>query len=325
MRFGVLGTANIARHAVIPAIRDAGHDVVAVGSRDGDRADSFAADLDIPGSYGAYATVLEDGAVDAVYNPLPNSRHAEWTRRAADHGLDVLCEKPLTVDADQARDVVDHCDDAGVTLMEAFMWRYHPRTRRAAELVEAIGPVRNVRATFQFPTRDPGDIRLDPALGGGSLMDVGCYAMNAARLFLGDPDRVYAYSTDRFDCGVDTKLVAVLEYGSGATAEISGGFETELCQQYHVDGENGWIRADDAFNPQDDPVELEYDIDGGHAVETWADVDHYTREIEAFVDAVHTGNPPITSGVDAVKNMAVIDALYDSADRGAPVSVSRKM
>lgn len=324
MRFGVLGTANIARHAVIPAIRDAGHDVVAIGSRDAERANSFADDLDIPRHYGSYDALMGDDDVEAVYNPLPNNLHAEWTKRAADHGLAVLCEKPLTLDAAQAREVVDHCRDAGVTLMEAFMWRYHPRTLRAAEIAEDIGPVRNVRATFQFPTRDPDNIRLDPALGGGSLMDVGCYAMNAARLFLGDPDRVYAHSTDRFDCGVDTKLVAVLEYESGATAEISGAFETPLNQQYHVDGENGWVRAVDAFNPQDDTVELEYVIDDESGTESWTGVDHYTREIEAFVEAVTTGETPITSGEEAVRNMAVIDALYDSAERGEPVSVSRK-
>lgn len=324
MRFGVLGTANIARHAVIPGIRDAGHDVAAVASRQEDRANAFATDLDIPTAYSTYGDLLADDTIDAIYNPLPNSLHAEWTKRAADHGLDVLCEKPLTVDAAQAREVVDHCTAAGVTLMEAFMWRYHPRTQRAAELTDAIGDVRNVRATFQFPTRDPDDIRLDAALGGGSLLDVGSYAMNAARLFMGDPDTVYAHRSDHLDCGVDTKLVAILEYESGATAEISGSFETALLQQYHIDGTDGWIRAQDAFNPQADTVDLEYSIDGEYNTESWHDVDQYSREVEAFVDAVETGADVPTDGEDAVKNMAVIDALYESAEQGTPVTVPRK-
>jgi len=323
MRFGVLGTANIARNVVIPAIRAAGHDVVAIASRDDDRADAVAEALDIPTAFGGYGTLLADADIDAVYNPLPNSLHAKWTKRAADHGLDVLCEKPLTVDAAQARDVVDHCEAAGITLMEAFMWRYHPRTRRVSELLSAIGTVRNVRATFQFPLSDPDDIRLNPDLGGGSLMDVGCYAMNAARLFLGDPDRVYAHRSDHRDAGVDTKLVAILEYPDGATAEISGAFETDWCQQYRIEGTDGWIFVPDAFNPQSDPVELTYEIDGRRGTETWAGVNQYAREIEAFAAAT-PDDPPETDGAAAIKNMELIDALYESAAAGSPVTLAGK-
>ncbi|MFB6103756.1 MAG: Gfo/Idh/MocA family protein [Halobacteriaceae archaeon] len=323
MNFGVLGTANIARSVVIPAIRDAGHDVVAIASREEDRAEAVADSLDIPTAFGGYGTLLADADIDAVYNPLPNSLHATWTKRAADHGLDVLCEKPLTVDAAEARDVVDHCEAAGVTLMEAFMWRYHPRTRRVTELVADLGEIRNVRATFQFPLSDPDDIRLSPALGGGSLMDVGCYAMNAARLFLGDPERVYAHQADHRDTGVDTKLVAVLEYPDGATAEISGAFETDWCQQYRIEGTEGWIAVEDAFNPQTDPVDLTYEIDGRRGTESWTGVNQYAREIEAFAEAT-PDDPPETDGQEAIKNMELIDALYESARTGAPVSLPGK-
>ncbi|OYR87581.1 glucose-fructose oxidoreductase, partial [Halorubrum distributum] len=130
LEFGVLGTAGIARKAVIPAIAASDHAVGAVASRDAARAERFAAENAIPRSYGSYEALLDDDALDAVYVPLPNGRHAEWTKRAADAGLDVLCEKPLAADAAEARDVVAHCDERGVTLMEAFMYRYHPRTER---------------------------------------------------------------------------------------------------------------------------------------------------------------------------------------------------
>ncbi|MFB6218568.1 MAG: Gfo/Idh/MocA family protein, partial [Halobacteriaceae archaeon] len=125
MRFGILSTAGIARSAVVPAIQQSDHEAVAVASRDGDAAAAFAAEFDVERAYGGYEALLEDDAVDAVYNPLPNALHAEWTRRAADHGKHVLCEKPLGVDAAEAREMGEHCEDAGVTLMEAFMYRYH--------------------------------------------------------------------------------------------------------------------------------------------------------------------------------------------------------
>ena len=177
LTFGVLGTAGIARKAVVPAIASSDHAVGAVASRDDDRAARFATEHSIPRSYGSYEALLADDGIDAVYVPLPNGLHAEWTKRAADAGLDVLCEKPLASDAAEAREVVAHCADRGVTLMEAFMYRYHPRTERVLELADReLDDVRTVTATFRFPLYDrPNDVRLDPDLAGGSLMDVGCY------------------------------------------------------------------------------------------------------------------------------------------------------
>ena len=144
-----------------------------------------------------------------MYIPLPNAFHAEWTKRAADAGCHVLCEKPLAVNAAEAREVGNYCKESDITLMETFMYQYHPRTERAVEVVRNhLDNVRFVRASFQTQAIAPGeyDIRLDPDLAGGSLMDVGCYAVTAARLFLGDPSRVYASATDTRDCGVDTQL-----------------------------------------------------------------------------------------------------------------------
>ena len=324
LTFGVLGTANIAKKAVIPAIRASQHAVGAVASRDGARAERFAAEHGIPRSYGAYESLLEDDGLDAVYVPLPNEHHAEWTSRAADAGLDVLCEKPLAVDAAEAREVVAHCEDRGVTLMEGFMYRYHPRTERVLELVEhELTDVRTVTATFRFPLYDrPGDVRLNDSPGGGSLMDVGCYPVSLVRTVLGEPDRAYAHANDTRGVGVDTELAGVLEYADGRSARVASGFDTQLVQRYRIDATNGWIVVEQAFDaPADEPVEVTYRIDGRRGVETFEPVDQYRRQVEHFADRVAAGEAPLTGGAEAVANMRVIDALDRSAERNEPVAV----
>ncbi|HMB49681.1 MAG TPA: Gfo/Idh/MocA family oxidoreductase [Natronoarchaeum rubrum] len=324
MDIGIISTADIARGSLIPALQGSDHDVAAIASRDADRARAVADDHDIPRSYGSYEALFEDEGIDGVYNPLPNGLHAEWSKKAADAGLHVLCEKPLTEDAEAAREVVDHCADRGVTLMEAFMYRYHPRTERAVELArEELDEIRSVNASFKFPLYGrPDDVRLDPGLAGGSLMDVGCYAVSAARLFLGDPDSAYAHTDDSRDSGVDTELAGVLEYESGASARVACGFDTQLVQRYRVEASNGWIEVRDAFDaPTAEPVELEYRIDGRSGVETFDAIDQYRLEVDHFAEAIEAGEEPRTGGSEAIANMQVIDALYESADRGAPVSI----
>ncbi|WP_256300380.1 Gfo/Idh/MocA family protein [Haloarchaeobius salinus] len=325
MRFGVLSTANIGQKAVIPGIRTAGHEVVAIGSRSGDRAEAVAADLDIDRAYGSYEALLADGDLDAVYVPLPNAHHDEWTRKAADAGLDVLCEKPLAVDAEEARVLGDYCDDAGVTLMEAFMYRYHPKTERAAEIVaEELENVRGAFATFQFPLRGrPDDIRLDPDLAGGSLMDVGCYAVSVLRTLLGEPDRISARTLDTRDCGVDTHLAGTFEY-DGATAQLSCSFDTQAEQRYRVEAENGWLEVDGAFNPGDagEPQSITYQVDGRQVTETFDPVDQYAAQVRHFVDCVERDRRPRTDADEAVANMVAIDALYESAEAGEPVDLA---
>ena len=324
IEFGVLGTASIARTAVIPAIAASDHAVGAVASRDADRAERFATENSIPRSYGSYEALLDDDALDAVYVPLPNGLHAEWTKRAADAGLHVLCEKPLAADADEARAVVDHCDERGVTLTEAFMYRYHPRTERALALATTeLDDVRTVTATFRFPLYDrPDDVRLGPNLAGGSLMDVGCYPVSLARAVLGTPDRAYAHAGDTRGAGVDTELAGVLAYDDGRSARVAAGFDTGLVQRYRVDATNGWVEVERAFDaPTDESVELTYEIDGRRGVETFPAVDQYRLQVERFAERVADGRAPLTDGAAAVANMRVIDALADSAADGAPVDL----
>lgn len=321
MKFGVLSTANIGRIAVIPAIQESDHELLAIASRDRGRAEEVAAAFDVPRSYGSYDQLLEDGDLDAVYNPLPNSLHAEWTMRAADAGLHVLCEKPLGVDADEAVEMTEYCRDRDVTLMEAFMYRYHPRTERAVDLVDkTLEGVRSVWATFQFPLGSDRNIRLDPDLAGGSLMDVGCYAISAARLFLGEPTGVTARTFDSRSSGVDTSVAVLLDFADGSTAHLSASFDTQDTQRYRVEAENGWLEAEEAFVPRGDGgVDIEYEVNGRHVDETFDPIDQYLLEVNHFANCVSAGTTPRTDGENAVENMRVIDACYESAETGERV------
>ncbi|ADB59079.1 oxidoreductase domain protein [Haloterrigena turkmenica DSM 5511] len=324
MDFGVLSTAGIARKAFLPALEATDHEATAVASRDGERARTFADDHGIDESYEGYDDLIADANIDAVYIPLPNGLHAQWTKRAADAGLDVLCEKPLTVDAGEAREVVEHCEDRGVTLMEGFMYLYHPRTERAIELAQdKLEDVRSVTAAFKFPLFDrPDDVRLSPDLDGGSLMDVGCYPVSLVRQILGEPERAYAHADDSRGAGVDTELAGILEYDDGSSARVASGFDTQKVQRYRVEAENGWLEVRDAFDaPTDEPLELEYRIDGRHAVETFDAIDQYSLEIEEFASSVENDRPPRTDGEEAIANMRVIDALAESAERDRPIEV----
>lgn len=324
MEIGVISTASIARKAFVPAVAASEHTVGAIASRDGDRARAVADEYSIPRHHASYEALLEDEGIDAVYVPLPNALHAEWTRKAADAGLDVLCEKPLAADAEEARAAVEHCRERGVTLMEGFMYRYHPRTERAVELArEELEDVHSVSATFKFPLGDdPDDVRLSSELAGGSLMDVGCYAVSAARLFLGEPRAAFATAHDSRGAGVDTDLAGVLEFEDGSSARVASGFDSRLVQRYRVEGENGWIEVEDAFDaPTEEPTELAYRIDGREGVETFDPIDQFRLEIEEFASCAASGRSPRTDGSEAIATMRVIDALAESARRNGVVAL----
>ncbi|SFR91153.1 Predicted dehydrogenase [Halomicrobium zhouii] len=327
MRFGVLSTADIGVESVIPAIAASDHEVAAIASRDGDRAEAVAADLGIPESYGSYDELLAEADVDAVYIPLPNGLHAEWIRAAADAGLHVLCEKPVTGDPSETAAVFDYCEERGVTLMEAFMYRFHPLTERAAEIVETeLGEVRAVTSTFTFRMPDGAeDIRLDPDLEGGSILDVGTYAVNAARLFLGEPDRVYATTHDGRDCGVDTEMAGVLEYDSGAVARVQCGFETPLTQYYRVETTDGWLRAEPSFDVGvENETSLTYAVDGREVTERFEATDHYRLEVEHFADRVEHGETPRLDRAESVAHADALAAIFESAASGERVTVGEE-
>ncbi len=324
MEFGILSTANIGQKAVIPAILKSEHTVGAIASRNRSRAENVASTHDIPRTYGSYRDLLSDVKLDAVYIPLPNSLHAKWIKQAADAGLHILCEKPLTADAAEAETVAAYCDDQGVTLMEAFMYQYNPRTERVLEIASSeLDTIRSVTATFKFSiSNTPDDIRLNPKLAGGSIMDVGCYPVSLVRQVLGEPDCVYAYTNDSRDCGVDTEFAGILTYSNGASARISSGFDTPKVQSFRIEATNGYIFVANAFDtPSDKQLSLTYEINGERTVETFAPTDQYLHQIEHFVDSIKSDTQPRTDATEAAANMRIIDYLYASAASGSPIEL----
>ncbi|MFN8482229.1 MAG: Gfo/Idh/MocA family oxidoreductase [Anaerolineae bacterium] len=326
VRWGILGAANIAIRAVMPALQGARNGkMVAIGSRDLGKSRSVAAQFNIPRAYGTYEELIEDPNVDAIYIPLPNHLHAPWTEKAAAAGKHVLCEKPLALNADEAQAMVDACQRHGVLLMEAFMYRFHPRIRHIRRIIDAdtIGPVRLVRASFTFQfTRRP-NIRLDPAMGGGALMDVGCYGVNFSRYVMGaEPSGVFAYHRVG-DTGVDTTLVGLLQFDSGRLAEVDCSFEIVTRRSIEVAGTLGTIEAPVTWIPGLAEATLVVDrANDWREVITFPGVDQYRLMVEEFGDAVLTGGAVPLPPSDAVANMRVIDALLKSASEGRVVSLT---
>lgn len=324
VRWGVISTANIGRAAVNPAIQASRNGVLdAVASRDADRARAFAREHGIPRSHGSYEALIDDPEIDALYIPLPNSLHREWVIRAAGAGKHVLCEKPLALDGDQCLEMASAADEAGVKLMEAFMYRFHPRTERVIEMVRGghIGAVGAVRSAFTFRLRSMENIRLDPELGGGSLMDVGCYCVNVSRTMVGEePDSAQAIArwTDR---GVDESLVGVLHFPSGAVAHFDCALTLERSERYEVAGSDGYLDIDRAFLPGTGDVAIE-DVRGrdGRTRHVVAGDDEYRLMVEHFADCVLRDDPVRYSPREAASNMRTIEALYRSARAGGVVT-----
>jgi predicted dehydrogenase len=320
VRWGVLSTANIATEKVIPGFRrSARSEVLGIASREGGRAREAATRLDIPRAYESYEAMLADPDIDAVYNPLPNHLHAAWTIAAARAGKHVLCEKPLALTADEAQGMVDACAEAGVLLMEAFMYRQHPSWIAARELVRAgrIGRLQVVDSWFSYYNDDPRNIRNIRAAGGGALYDIGCYNVNLSRmLFDAEPTEVQGTVTRDPELGVDVVTSAILRFPDGvATFTCSTRAETD--QRVHIYGTEGRISIEIPFNiPPDRPTRIFVTAGGDPPVApatetlTFDTADPYACEADRFADAVLDDVPLPVEPEDAVSNMRVIDAIF---------------
>jgi len=326
VNWGVLSTANIGRKAVNPAIQASSNgDLLAVASRNGTRALAFAEDTGIPSAYGSYEALLEDDRIQAVYIPLPNALHKEWTIRAAEKGKHVLCEKPLALDAEECREMGAAASANGVKLMEAFMYRFHPRTERVLEMIRsgAIGELIQIRSSFTFLLTHPDNIRWDPELGGGALMDVGCYCVNVSRSLAGkEPVEVRAMANFRAS-GVDEQMAGSLLFENGLLAHFDCALTMERTEVYHAMGTDGHIRVLDAFLPGTDDAFIEQ-FEGQDNLTTLAmeGANEYQLMVEHFADCVLNDSPVRYSAEEAALNMRVIEALYESARKnGAEVKV----
>jgi predicted dehydrogenase len=321
VRWGVLSTANIATGKVIPGLRRASRtELLAIASRDRSRVAEVAGRLGIPRAYASYEELLADPEIDAVYIPLPNHLHARWTIAAAQAGKHVLCEKPLALTAVEAQGMVDACAEAGVLLMEAFMYRLHPSWVAVRELVASgrIGRLRAVDSWFSYFNDDPANIRNILEAGGGALYDIGCYSVNLSRMLFGDePVRVQSLVRRDPDSGVDTLTSGLLEFAGGGVATFTCATRVEPDQRVHVYGTEGRISIDIPFNIPPDRATWISVVAGGDAPvsptterRSFDTADPYAVEAERFAAAILDGSPVPVPPDDAVANLKVIEALF---------------
>ncbi len=326
VRWGVLGVANIAKRAVIPAIqRSHNGRLDAIASRTPSRAEAAARELGISRGHGSYEALLDDPDVQAVYIPLPNSLHREWTVRCAEAGKHVLCEKPLGLSAGECDEMIAACRQHGVVLMEAFMYRFHPRTERVAQMATSgdLGEVRLVRAAFTFQIREPRtNIRFRPDLGGGALYDVGCYAVNVSRMILDEPEEVFACGRIGAS-GVDEQVGAMLRFTDGRLALLDCGLTLPRREDYEVVGSEARLSVPNAFLPGTADAEIHVTRGDERTTHTVPGTDQYQRMVEHFCDAVASGAPVSFSPEDAIRNLRVIGALLVSLRSGRPEPVTR--
>jgi predicted dehydrogenase len=321
VRWGVLGAAKIAVEKVIPAMRRGEwSEVAAVASRDLDRARRVAEALGIARAYGSYEELLADPDIEAVYNPLPNHLHVPWSIAAAEAGKHVLCEKPAAMDAEEARKLLEARDRAGVKIQEAFMVRTHPQWLGTREVINSgrVGELRSVTCFFSYYNRDAANIRNQVAMGGGALMDIGCYPINLSRFVYGaEPRRVFGHVERDPDWGTDRLTSAVLDFGAGA-ATFTCSTQLAPYQRMQFFATRGSVEVEIPFNaPNDRPTRILVADDGGRV--EWREFpacDQYTIQGDLFSRAVRENAEQPVPLEDALANMAVIDAVFRSGESG---------
>lgn len=324
-RWGILSTANIGRVAMIPALKASKQaEVSAVASRNLEGAKVFASQLDIEKAYGSYQDLLEDPNIDIIYIPLPNHLHKEWTIRAAEAGKHILCEKPLALDPDECHEMINAARANGVKLMESFMYRHHPRILGAVDLVRSgkIGDVKVIETGFTFTLKNFQDIRYQPEMGGGALMDVGCYCVNIIRLMAGrEPLSVMAKAVWA-KTNVDEQLSGILDFGDGLTAHFDCGFNMTSRQRCLIAGTEGYLEIPNCFLPGKNKSTIT-EVKGPNIMKAYSykGADHYRLIADDFMGSI-TSNKPLYDINDAINNMRVINALMNSARSGGiPVDV----
>lgn len=317
VRIGVLGAARIAPPALLkPARRVDRAEVVAVAARDRERASRFADKWSIPRVHDSYEAVIADPEIDAIYNPLPNGLHAAWTTQALEAGKHVLCEKPLTSNAPQAREVAAVAASSGRVLMEAFHYRYHPLMQRAVEVAQSgeLGELERVESWMQVPLFKRQDIRFDFALAGGAVMDLGCYSIHQLRSLTAEEPEVMSATAKERSEGVDRWMRADLRFPRGTVGRFTVSLygAPPLRIGFRATGSKGELRV---VNPAGPNLFHRFVVraDGVKRSERFPKVPTYQYQLEAFCDAVLDGTPVLTGPADSVANMEVIDAVYEAA------------
>jgi xylose dehydrogenase (NAD/NADP) len=313
MRLGILSTAQI-NHCILDAARTSAElEVVAVASRDQVRADAYARERGIARAYGCYDSLLADASVDAVYIPLPNSMHCEWSIRALEAGKHVLCEKPMSSSAAEVEAVFDVAERQGLICMEAFMWRHSPQARALETLVAegAIGELRLVRSAFTYPMVDGEQtVQMRPELDGGSLMDIGCYPVSALRLVAGEPIAASAHLL-LGTTGVDVRMVATLTCANDVLAQLTCAFDLPERDELELLGSEGSLRMSDPWHGRDPGIELARD--GTTEQIAFAREDSYRVQLENLARAIRGDEPQLLGRADAVGQARAIELIRGAA------------
>ena len=322
VQWGILSTARINTKFLAGARLSDKLEVVAVASRTPQNARRYASEEGIARAYGSYQELLDDPELEAVYISLPNSLHLEWTEKALQAGKHVLCEKPLGRRAADVEAIFDVAARADRLLMEAFMYRHHPQTARVTELVAsgAIGDLRLVRGAFSFRLEGDGDVRLSSELGGGALMDVGCYCVNAARLLAGEPEAASGHQTLGGD-GVDVAFMGSMRFAEDRLAHFDAGIALAARDELEVVGDRASLFLDDPWHCREPVIELR--TEGGVQRIEVDPVDPYLLEAENFSAAIRGDAAPLLGRADAVGQARAIEALYDSAGLGSSIGGGR--
>jgi predicted dehydrogenase len=325
VKWGVLSTAAIGVRKVIPGMQlGAWSEIVAIASRDGEKAEAVARKLRIPKAYGSYEELLADPNIDAIYNPLPNNLHVPWTIKAAEAGKHVLCEKPIGLNVAEAQALLAARDRTKVRIGEAFMVRTHPQWLRTRELIQAgkIGPLRSIVGAFSYFNRDPGNIRNVLDWGGGGMYDIGCYPITTSRLVFGEePSRVIGLVERDPEFQTDRLASVILDFPAGQ-AIFTCSTQLVPYQRMQFLGTKGRIEIEIPFNaPNDRPCRIFID-DGrdvfgtGAITETFPTCDQYTVQGDAFSRAIRENGQIPVPIEDAIHNIAVIEAIFRSAETG---------
>ncbi|EUA02512.1 oxidoreductase, NAD-binding Rossmann fold family protein [Mycobacterium kansasii 732] len=317
VRIGILGAARIAPLALVkPAKGNTEVVVAAVAARDASRAQAFAAKHDIARVHDSYDALISDPDLDAVYNPLPNSLHGRWTRAALAAGKHVLCEKPFTANAAEAREIAELAANSGRVVMEAFHYRYHPLTLRVEEIIASgeLGKLTRVEGNLCFPLPKFSDIRYNYSLAGGATMDAGCYAVHMVRTFGGSTPEVVSAQAKLRDSQIDRAMTAEVRFADGHTGRVRCSmWSTDLIQiSARVVGDKGELRVLNPVLPHS-YHRLSVRSADGKRVERFPRRASYAYQLDAFAGAVLRGEPVKTTPEDAIENMTVIDAIYRAA------------
>jgi len=318
VKWGILGTARIALRAVIPAIQQSTNGtVIGIASRSSSKALETAKSLGIRNSYASYIELLNSPEIDAVYIPLPNNMHREFAVIAAEKGKHVLCEKPLAINSRECEEMIHACEHHHVWLMEAFMYRFHPQISKLKEIVDSgsIGKIAAFRAAFRTSQSDPSDIRFQKDLGGGSLMDVGCYCINVMRQLV-DAEPTVILGIARFDgkTGVDETFTGILRFPGLEIGLFDCGFRSTLHQRLEVMGDKGTLEVLTPFLAGNSPRIILHGM-GGEEELAFDAANSYKLMVEHFNQSILNDHPPLFPPIDGLNNMRVIDALFESAAR----------